>query len=243
MQTEWFKEWFDSEYYHLLYNNRNHTEAEQFIQKLAAFLKLAEDSKVLDLACGKGRHSISLSKYYLHVTGLDISANSICYAKQFENEKLHFAEHDMRLPFGSIMYNAVFNLFTSFGYFNAEYENLKVLRNIHASLKVNGIFVLDFLNAELVKNNLVANEQQVREGVTFDVERKISNGQIIKDISFEACNSTHQFQEKVQYLTKDKLVDLLTKSGFEILNIFGNYNLEEFSVTSSRCILIAKKCI
>ena len=64
---EWFAEWFDTTYYHTLYKNRNDEEAEQFISKLLSFLNLKENASVLDLACGKGRHSVTLNKHDLTV--------------------------------------------------------------------------------------------------------------------------------------------------------------------------------
>jgi 2-polyprenyl-3-methyl-5-hydroxy-6-metoxy-1,4-benzoquinol methylase len=87
---EWFENWFDSEYYHLLYDNRNHEEADLFVSNLLAFLKLPKGAKVMDLACGKGRHSYFLNASGLDVLGVDLSSNSISEAKEMENESLHF---------------------------------------------------------------------------------------------------------------------------------------------------------
>src|SRR5690554_744393 len=82
----WFETWFDTSYYHILYQNRDFVEAERFITNLLAFLKLPAGSNCLDLACGKGRHSVFLNKHGLKVTGVDLSENSINEAKTFENE-------------------------------------------------------------------------------------------------------------------------------------------------------------
>jgi SAM-dependent methyltransferase len=121
--SEWFGTWFDSEYYHLLYKDRDYTEAEAFVAKLAAYLEPPKDALIHDLACGKGRHSIYLNKLGYHVEGSDYSANSIKHAKQHENDTLKFYVHDMRLPMPR-KYDYILNLFTSFGYFNTEAEHL-----------------------------------------------------------------------------------------------------------------------
>src|SRR5688500_2509825 len=116
-EQEWFSTWFDSPYYHILYNNRDEQEAEQFMDKLLAYLHPKPHEKVLDLACGKGRHSVYLNQKGFDVTGIDLSEQSIAYARQFENERLHFAVHDMREVYQPETFDFILNLFTSFGYF------------------------------------------------------------------------------------------------------------------------------
>ena len=98
-QKEWFREWFDSSWYHKLYFERNEHEAQQFLSRLINYLKCAEGSRMLDVACGKGRHSIQLAGKGFKVTGIDLSEDSIREAKEHENENLEFFVHDMRLPF------------------------------------------------------------------------------------------------------------------------------------------------
>ena len=95
----WYTSWFDSPYYHILYKNRDDKEAGLFMKNLTSFLNLSTSSKILDLACGKGRHSKYLNQLGYHVTGIDLSPQSIVYAKQFENDKLFFEEHDMSLTY------------------------------------------------------------------------------------------------------------------------------------------------
>ena len=95
----WYSSWFDSPYYHILYRDRDCKEAENFMDHLTRFLELPKNGEILDLACGKGRHSIYLNKLGYSVIGADLSAASILHAKQFENETLQFIEHDMSLSF------------------------------------------------------------------------------------------------------------------------------------------------
>ena len=121
-----YKSWFDTPFYHILYKNRDYKEAEIFTRKLMDFIRLPLKSKILDLACGKGRHSINLNKMGYDVTGVDLSVKNIKNASKYESENLKFKIHDMRKPFGQ-KFDLVVNLFTSFGYFDDFKDNLKTL--------------------------------------------------------------------------------------------------------------------
>src|SRR6478752_5285712 len=121
--SPWFESWFDSTFYHQLYANRDHKEAVDFIDNLLEELDLPQQSRIMDLGCGAGRHSRYLASNGYHVTGTDLSLSSIRTAKKFESDNLHFFRHDMRKPFGNNNYDCVFNFFTSFGYFKTDEEN------------------------------------------------------------------------------------------------------------------------
>src|SRR4051812_2242107 len=112
MSRKWFQNWFNSPYYHILYNQRNDEEAEFFIDNLCAYLEPSIDCRLLDIACGRGRHSVYLNKKGYDVTGIDLSHANIKYAQQFENKRLHFYVHDMRYLFYINYFDIAFNLFT-----------------------------------------------------------------------------------------------------------------------------------
>ena len=141
----WFEAWFDTPYYHILYKNHDYHEAETFITKLISFINLETGASVIDLACGRGRHSIFLNKLGYNVLGLDLSKKNIEHNKSFENDTLLFQIHDMRNPIKTNPVNAIFNLFTSFGYFDTENDDRKVFRSVYNALYSRGIFVLDYL--------------------------------------------------------------------------------------------------
>ncbi|MDG1038686.1 MAG: class I SAM-dependent methyltransferase [Polaribacter sp.] len=237
---DWFTDWFNTPYYHILYKDRNDDEAQLFMKHITAFLNLSKETHILDLPCGRGRHSVFLNSLGYKVTGGDLAANSIELAKKFENKTLNFKVQDMRAPFKS-KYDAVFNLFTSFGYFEDDREDILILNNIKQSLKKDGFFVFDFLNAEKVKLNIVAKEIKVVNSITFNIKREIKNGFILKHISFFADGKNHSYTEQVKYLDLDKMTTFFEKVGFTITNVFGDYNLNAFEdKTSDRLILIAK---
>ncbi len=239
---EWFESWFDTPYYHLLYNNRDYTEAENFITKLTADLQLPPNSKIIDLACGKGRHSVFLNKLGYDVLGLDLSRQSIEFDKQFENETLSFAVHDMRNPINADPVDAVFNLFTSFGYFDVENDDKKVFSSVCNALKPGGFFVLDYLNEEFVRKNIVPESAITRGDIEFKVTKKIEGRHIIKDIKFEDKGKPYHFFEKVKLHTLDAINSYARECGFERIKIWGDYQLSAFDKENSpRCINLFKK--
>lgn len=237
---KWYASWFDTPYYHILYKDRNDYEAQLFMNTITQYLSIPEGSKILDLACGKGRHSVYLNSIGYDVTGVDLSKNSIDFAKQFENNMLHFKEHDMTLPLGET-FDGVFNLFTSFGYFENLDDNLKTIKAIKANLNDTGFGVIDFMNSDYVINNLVAENEKTVDGITFKLQRKIENGYIIKTISFTDKGEDYAFQERVRAFTLKDFETLFEEANVNLIDVFGDYQLKKFNKnTSKRQILIFK---
>jgi SAM-dependent methyltransferase len=242
MQRKWFQYWFNSPYYHILYQQRNDAEAEFFIDNLTKFLKPVPDSKMLDIACGKGRHSIYLNKKGFDVTGIDLSAQSIKHARAFENDKLHFLVHDMRRLFYINYFDVALNLFTSFGYFDTEKEHVNALKTFRKCLKADGLLVIDYFNTGKIIRNLNSCETKSLDGITFNITKNVVEGKIIKKINFEDKHKIYNFEERVQAFSLEDFQRMLTKAGMVIQNTFGNYELNDFDESNSdRLILICKK--
>jgi SAM-dependent methyltransferase len=239
--NEWFSDWFDTSYYHILYKNRDEREARFFIENLCNFLAIKPNSSLLDLACGKGRHSITLNELGHKVLGVDLSQNSISVAKQHERRGLHFEVHDMRKIIPGLSFDVIFNLFTSFGYFDSSVENKKVIFSVANMLYEKGIFVIDFLNADKVVANLVSEEEKMINGIQFLIKRIIEGEHIYKKITVIDKNETKNYVERVQLLRLGDFEKLLSPE-FKILHTFGNFDLQKFDATSSdRLIIIAEK--
>jgi SAM-dependent methyltransferase len=236
----WFSTWFDTPYYHILYKNRNDEEAQAFMDNITHYLNMPENGTILDLACGKGRHSIYLNKLGYNVTGVDLSENSIAIAKESSNETLQFKTHDMREPMNET-YDAVFNLFTSFGYFDSHEDNIKTLKAIKESINEYGFGVIDFFNADFIIENLVAEETKEIDGITFHIKRSVENKKIIKEIRFEDKGESFFFTEKVSAFTLADFEAMMEEAGIYLLEIFGDYKLRKFYKTQSeRLILLFK---
>ena len=240
-EKDWFVEWFDSPYYHILYQNRNDLEAEKFILNLMNQLDLSKESKFLDLACGKGRHSKTLNELGYDVLGVDLSESSISQANKFTNDTLSFAVHDMREVIPNLHFDAIFNLFTSFGYFDDSKENERVCTAISRMLKPGGKLVIDFMNAFRIIESLVEKEEKTVDGINFKISRKYNGTHIFKYIKFQDKGQEFFFTERVQALQLEHFHKLL-ESCFEIENVFGSLDLNPFvPEKSDRLIIIASK--
>lgn len=236
----WFTSWFDTPYYHILYKDRDDKEAQIFMDNIVHYLNLPEEAKILDLACGKGRHSIYLNEMGFDVTGADLSENSIAEAKKSENDKLHFAVHDMRQPCTE-KYDAILNLFTSFGYFENDEDNFKTLKSIHDSLTEYGFAVIDFMNVYTVIDNLVESELKTVDGIDFHIKRSVVDGYILKEINFTDKGEAYHFTEKVRALTLEDFEKMMEEAGIYLLDTFGDYKLKKFFKNQSERLIMLFK--
>lgn len=242
MPKKWFQNWFNSPYYHILYKKRDEEEAEFFIDNLCSFLKPGRNSRMLDIACGRGRHAIYLNKKGYDVTGIDLSIASIKHAHQFENTKLHFYVHDMRHLFYINYFDFAFNLFTSFGYFETDKEHINALKSFQKALKKDGLLVIDYMNSQKIINQLVLREIKEVDGIEFHISRVVKDGKIIKMIDFNHRNKAFCFKEEVRDFKLKDFEKLFTSAGLEICNIFGDYHLNSFDINhSDRLIFVCKK--
>lgn len=241
---EWFEEWFDSPYYHLLYQHRNDDEATNFVKQLVAHIKPSSNATLLDLACGKGRHAKAFADLGLDVTGVDLSPQSIEAANKFKHQHLHFYTHDMRHLFRSNYFDIVCNLFTSFGYFKSHHDHILVANNIYHSLKKGGVFVFDFINASHAKQNIIQNpfEDIQRENVHFNIQRSFKNNQVLKSIQIKDGTFERTYTERVNVFTLKVILDLFVKAGLTHLETFGNYSLAAYDeIKSPRMIMLFEK--
>lgn len=242
MQRKWFQYWFNSPFYHVLYSQRNDAEAEFLIDNLSAYLKPAADSRILDIACGRGRHAVYLNKKGYDVTGIDLSEQNIRYAQQFEKKNLHFFVHDMRRLAFINYFDIALNMFTSFGYFETEKEHVDALRSFRKGLKPDGTLVLDYFNTQKIVRNLTNQEIKVVEGIEFHLHKFVADGKIIKHINFEHRGKAYAFEERVQAFTLADFERMFEKSGLTIRSTFGSYNLDTYEEEKSdRLILICTK--
>jgi len=241
-QTDWFESWFNTPYYHILYQHRDNTEARFFIRNLIQEVKPSKESDILDLACGRGRHSVYLNELGYKVTGLDLSEENIAFASDFENDRLKFEVGDMRLPFGKERFDYIINLFTSFGYFEDRADNLSTCKMIHQALKADGMLIMDFMNVNKVKLGLVKEEVHLINHIEFTIERFIKDERVIKRVSFNDNDRAYQFEERVQLLELNDFKEMFNATGLQIERIFGDFELNPFDADQSeRLILFVTK--
>lgn len=239
---EWFGEWFDSPYYHVLYKHRDEEEAKDFIDQLIKYFNFSKDHHILDLACGKGRHAIYLNKKGFNVTGLDLSPQNVGFAKKFENDRLEFHVHDMRYPWNGTQVDFTLNLFTSFGYFETPGENQQAITSIAQGLKKEGKLLIDFLNPYTVINNLVPEEIKIVNGIKFHIRKFLRGEYIVKDIRFEDEGKSFNFQERVKAVRRVKFLEYFKNANLVLEDLFGDYFLNPYiAEKSERMIFVLKR--
>lgn len=240
----WYTAWFNSPFYHKLYFERDEKEAEAFIHQLIKHLQPAAACRMLDIACGKGRHSKILAASGFDVTGIDLAPASIAWAKQSENEQLRFFIHDMRLPFYSNYFDYAFNFFTSFGYFKTRREHDASMRTISKSLKPGGFLVIDYLNVHYAEDHLVHNEIKEISGTVYEIHRWDDETHFYKRITITdpALLNPAEHTEKVTKFTLGDFTDMLSYQGLQVQEVFGDYTFKSFDVRKTpRLIIIARK--
>jgi len=241
----WFEEWFDSPLYEKLYSNRDEKEAASLADLIEEVMPVSSYRNILDLGCGRGRHSITLAQRGYQVTGIDLSKKAINKAKQVAKQKdLHnvqFLVRDMRDPLPK-QFDGVVNLFTTFGYFLEDEENRNVLRNTKKMLAKEGVFFIDYLNPQYVEKNLVPSESGMYENLTYNVTRKIKDGMVFKTIQFsgDSLDKPVKYRERVKLYGLEWFRDILGDSGFKIIETYGNYDGAPFLAESPRMIIVAK---
>ena len=239
-KSEWYIDWFNSPFYHQLYKERDYSEATFFMNNLIKHLEIRKDSNVLDLACGRGRYSQYLSTLGYNVTGVDISKDNIAEAKKNESNNLNYIIHDMRYPL-SQKFDLILNLFTSFGYYKKDADNLSVIKSIKSNLKINGLAVIDFLNINYVLNNLVEKEEKIINNTEFLIKRYLEDDMLVKSISITHENKIYDFKEEVKSYKIEDFLSIFKKLNLKLIKTYGDYKLNAFNKDSSPRLIMALK--
>ncbi|MGH0945622.1 class I SAM-dependent methyltransferase [Bacillus mycoides] len=238
---EWYKKAFQKDYLKI-YSHKTDFEAKKELEILLSSISLKSKSKILDLCCGNGRHSRWIEKQGFQVTGVDLSTALLQEAIRLSPAQILYLSCDMRsLPFTS-EFDLIIQLFTSFGYFSNDEENNLVLKNVYKSLKMNGYYILDYLNPNYIKKNIIPYSKSSKGNVEIFEHRQIKNNFIIKDIIIEEFGQIRKYQEKVKLYPFVKLKRMLEAINFDINLVYGDYDGSIFNEhCSKRMIFICKK--
>ncbi|MBW8050360.1 MAG: methyltransferase domain-containing protein [Cytophagales bacterium] len=153
-----------------------------------------------------------------------------------------FYVHDMRNVYKSHYYDYILNLFTSFGYFEEDTDNVKVIKSAAQALVSGGKLIIDFMNTNRVINSLVTSETIKVENISFNLKRNFEDGFIVKKINFQADGRKYQFEEKVKAITKDEFLSYFKQVGLMLEDVFGDYRLNDFDEKGSdRMIFVLRK--
>lgn len=255
MSENWYKKWFSTKEYLELYKHRNSTDAAKIAGLIFRTLKLKKGSKILDVACGNGRHSLIFASKGYNVLGIDLSAFLISeafkklktdYRKQ--NKFLKFEIRDMRSIQHKNEFDLAVNLFSSFGYFEKDSENFKVLKSISNSLKRGGYFFFDYLNKDNLVKNLVPFDIKKRNRNVIIQVREIKNNAVYKKIYIIKNNnskntpSINEFSEMIKLYSLAMLKKTMKEAGMKIIKTFGDYSGSRYNrISSERMIILAQK--
>lgn len=242
-RTPWFRSWFGDEYL-ALYPHRDAEEARRAVELLGAVAEGLEGSLVLDLACGGGRHLAELGRLGFRGAGLDLSI-PLLRAAQEAAPDAPLVRGDMRvLPFRTGAFDVVTSFFTSFGYFEEEYDDMRVLREVRRVLKPGGTFLLDFLNAEEVRANLLNEDRRSVGGVAVVQQRRlIDRGRIVEKriaIGPTAESPERVFVERVRLYEPAELDRMLASARLAPGHRFGSYQQSPFEADAPRYIVMGR---
>jgi SAM-dependent methyltransferase len=234
---EWFEEWFGEEYLRL-YPHRNDTEADRAVALIHRTVPFQPDWRVLDVACGAGRHARAFEAAGARCTGLDLSPTLLRLARQVTKAPLVRA--DMRwLPIRPGSMDLTVNLFTSFGYFDHDAEHTAALEEMITTVRQGGWFVIDFLNPAAVRRQLVPEETLEMAGSTVQVSRSVSPDGRYVCKSIRAAEG-RQFRERVRLFEPEQMSAMLEAAGVSVEFRFGDYDAKPLIQDSPRTILVGQ---
>ena len=235
--TEWFEEWFGEDYLRL-YPHRDDREAELAVDLIRRTVPFEPGWRVLDVACGAGRHARAFELAGARCVGVDLSHTLLRVARQVTRAPLVRA--DMRqLPIRAGSMDLTVNLFTSFGYFDRDAEHTAALEEMISTVRSGGWFVIDFLNPAAVRRQLVAEETLELAGSTVQVSRSVSPDGRYVCKSIRAAQGRH-FRERVRLFEPDQMSDMLRAAGVAVRFRFGDYDATPFGTQSPRTIFVGQ---
>ena len=248
MVLPWYKKFFEKYYFPFLSGRKTFLDTQKETRFILNVLSLKKGSKILDLACGAGRHAIELAKNGCLVAGLDLNSNCLTKAKQKAKKirlSISFLHSDMRrIPFTK-EFDAVISMFSSFGYLETEKDNDEVLKKISGALKDRGALLLDLQNKNWVLKNVPVKAWDEQNGLfllekrQYDAEKKVYNNEIT---IISPRKKIERVYSSVRLYELAEIKDKLKQNGFSIAAVFGGYNKTKFNIQKSqRMIILAQK--
>jgi len=243
--SAWYEEWFDREEYYMVYRKRDEADARKLLALIERVTEVDQGAKVLDMACGRGRHAILLARRGFHVTGIDLSRSAIETARKMalvESISIEFKTGDMRESPCTACFGLVVNLFTSFGYFDEDEENARAVRAMAESLVVGGWLVQDFMNGEYWSKNFVPYDERSEDGMVLKQRRWVERDRLNKEITIIKDDGSEQkFNESVRLFGLNDFEQMHAGAGLKVEHVFGDSDGRAYDDESQRLIIFSKR--
>jgi SAM-dependent methyltransferase len=245
----WYVEFFGSDYLGIYRHIFTAERSEQEVAFAERILALAPRALVLDLCCGQGRHSVPLAQHGYGVTALDLSPAYLELAQQSarsHNVELETVSADMRrIPFRN-HFDAVVNMYSSFGYLESEADDAEVLKSVARALKPRGRFFLDMLNREWAIANYIQNDWHSDFDGTLYVERRdfdLATSRMRVRFTIVGPNGGRRdsIGHDIRLYTLTEITRMLSVEGLRVTATFGGFAGEPYAIDNRRMIICACK--
>ncbi|MBF0586212.1 class I SAM-dependent methyltransferase [Prosthecochloris sp. N3] len=241
----WFADWFNHPLYLRLYSHRDETEAKRCVDTILGIVRPPLDHpssyRIMDIACGAGRHALEFARKGFSVTANDLSPYLLQCARVQAGEEhlpLTCTQQDMRAVSDENAFDLVVQLFSSFGYFDSPDDDRLVVRNVFRALAKGGWYVLDLINPAPLKKNLRPHSRKTIDNLSVDEHRRIHGDRVIKDITITSPEETLEFSESVRLFPPQGIAALLEEEGFRNISMIGDYAGSPFNPETSPRMLV-----
>lgn len=244
----WFESFFGSDYLEIYEQVITSSRTEPELEGIVSLLRIEPGAKILDLACGHGRHSIPLAKKGFDVTGYDLSEVFLDKARadaESEGAEVRWIRGDMReLPFDN-EFDAVINIFTAFGYFEDPEDDLKTLRRIHTALRTGGKFLIETLHRDALPARFQAkgfdrtsNGSLVLRERHWDLARDV----IDEDVTMiRPDGSRTAYKTSVRMRSLSQLIAIMKEAGLKVDAWYGGLDGRPLDLQSFRLVVVSRK--
>lgn len=230
----------------VLFNRQRRLKTKEEVEKIIKLLQMEEGARMLDLCCGIGRHSLELSRRGYDVTGVDRTAayiNKASSEAQKSDLEAQFAVGDMREFLMPNNFDAVLNLFGSFGYFEDPGDDRIVVEHMHASLRPGGKFLIETQGKEILAREFQEKEWSEEGDLLILSERKVSQNWGRIETRWIVIRGTERFEHQVSVRSYAavELASLLSDCGFSEVRVYGNLDGAAYDQAAQRLIVVGSK--
>jgi SAM-dependent methyltransferase len=245
------RQWYDRDNFwetfeNIIFNQKRLADTSVEVGNIIKLLDIRENSRILDLCCGPGRHTLEFARQGFTISGVDRTLPYLRKAKnraQKEHLDIEFIQSDMRSFKCLDSFDVVLNLFTSFGYFGDAGDDQVVVENIYESLKPGGKLLMEMMGKEVLARIFRERDWQEVDGHLILEERKLSQNWGWIESRWILFKENKRVEQTISHrlYSAAELSTLLTKVGFSNIQIYGDYEGSEYDHQAKRLVVMAQK--